>query len=108
MVEPSTGITTARHSWKIITRIRELLQQAEKIAQIITHLGALETRVADLEKRLERCPGEACPRCGNLTFRAADSAPAGMGQVRREMKCTECGLEEDHFLNPARQGGSRH
>jgi hypothetical protein len=98
-------MATARHSWKIFTRIRDLLQQAETIAQIVTHLGDLEKRVAALEERLQRCPGEGCPRCGQLTFRAADSAPAGMGRVRREMKCTECGLEEDHIIDPTKQRG---
>jgi hypothetical protein len=99
-MEPSTGITTARHSWKIFTRIRELLQQAEKIAELVLHVSDLQQRVAELEKRLERMPGEACPHCGTLAFRVDVSSPAGMGRLRRDMKCTECGFAEEWFVDP--------
>jgi predicted Zn-ribbon and HTH transcriptional regulator len=106
-MEPSTGITTAHHSWKIITRIRQLFQQAEKIGEIVLHISDLQKRVAELEKRLERAPGEACPHCGALAFRVHDSAPAGMGRLRREMKCGECGFEEEHFFDPLKQPPGR-
>jgi hypothetical protein len=29
----------------------------------------LERRVAELEQRLQRAPGEACPKCGALSYR---------------------------------------
>lgn len=57
---------------------------------------ALEERIAALEKRLERCPGAACPKCGALTLRVASSRP-GLGDrmaVLRVYECTDCGFRE--------------
>jgi hypothetical protein len=62
------------------------------------NLGALEKRVTELEKRLARCPGEACPRCGELSYRAVSSQPHQMmgdvGVVDRLMKCEKCDFTE--------------
>ena len=59
---------------------------------------ALEKRVAELESRLARAPGEACPKCGELEFRVHSSAPdrvfGKMGVTQRMMKCGKCGYSE--------------
>lgn len=39
------------------------------IGEAPARVDALEQRLAALERRLERCPGDACPRCGALAVR---------------------------------------
>ena len=77
-----------------------------KIQQTPAKLDALEERVAELEKRLGRCPGEGCPRCGELTFRTQSSQPdlgfGDMGAIQREMKCESCGFTETKLITPKR------
>jgi hypothetical protein len=62
-------------------------------------LEALEKRVAELENRHSRCPGEACPRCGELSYRAVSSQPHPMmgqlGAIVRKMKCEKCDFTEN-------------
>jgi ribosomal protein L37E len=74
----------------------------KRIEATVEQVDALEKRVAQLEKLLARCPGEGCPRCGELTFRATASYPhpsfANMGVNVRKMKCEKCGFEEDHMI----------
>jgi hypothetical protein len=70
----------------------------KKIKATPENLEALEKRVIDLEKRLARCPGEACPKCGELSYRVVSSQPNRMmpevGVVDRVMKCQLCGFTE--------------
>src|SRR5262245_32659338 len=61
-------------------------------------IGALQDRIAALEQILERAPGEACPKCGQLAQRAVgegdrkDPSPFGiMGIQIRDLKCENCG-----------------
>ena len=59
----------------------------------------LERRIKDLETRLSRAPGEACPRCGALEFRTEnvtkDTGPfSDLGAVNRHLKCGACGHTE--------------
>jgi predicted RNA-binding Zn-ribbon protein involved in translation (DUF1610 family) len=74
----------------------------KKIQETPEHLETLEKRVAELEKRLERCPGEACPRCGELTYRTESSRLhptfASVGALERTMKCEKCGFTEDVMI----------
>jgi len=71
----------------------------KRIRQAPERLDALEKRVAELESRLERAPGEACPRCGELTWRVSKSHPdrdfGDHGITIRTMKCEKCGFEEE-------------
>jgi len=58
-------------------------------------IAALEKRVADLESKLARAPGEACPRCGALAMRLETSERSrwlyGRFGAREETwRCTEC------------------
>jgi hypothetical protein len=68
-MEAGSGIKATKGLSKIVTRIREGLQQIEKISAMIMHIADLQKRVSDLDKRLERCPGEACNHCGALEVR---------------------------------------
>jgi predicted nucleic-acid-binding Zn-ribbon protein len=67
---------------------------------------ALEQRVAALEARLQRAPGEACPKCGAFDFRTEKTVPdhghfGGMGVVNRHLKCGACGYTEVRMETPA-------
>jgi hypothetical protein len=62
---------------------------------------ALEARIAALEERLQRAPGEACPKCGALEFRTDKTVPTigslgKLGAIDRHLKCGACGHEEVH------------
>ena len=74
----------------------------KKIQETPDRIEALEKRIGELENRLARCPGEGCPRCGELAYRAASSQPhpfAGeMGVKVRTMKCEKCGYTEDRTI----------
>lgn len=68
----------------------------------------LELRVADLEGRLRRAPGEACPKCGALSFRVESSSPSGhmgdLGVIDRVYACQEpdCDFREKRVVTPGR------
>lgn len=70
-----------------------------------TKVAALERRVAVLEDKLRRAPGEACPRCGAWDYRVAESKPAArgarLGYVDRKMVCSECRFSEPKWVKPA-------
>jgi len=76
------------------------------IESAVERVDVLEKRVSELESRLARCPGEACPKCGELSFRAAQSNPhydsgfRELGVIIRHMKCEKCGFTEDHTVTP--------
>ncbi len=71
---------------------RDILEQL-KVAP--ARIAALEKRVADLESRLARCPGEGCPRCGALAMRLeiserSSSLYGKFGAREETWRCTEC------------------
>ncbi|HEY2915191.1 MAG TPA: hypothetical protein VGK21_17635 [Candidatus Angelobacter sp.] len=90
--------------------IIELLDRWPKWKRIQStpeQIEALVNRVAALEERLTRCPGEGCPKCGELTYRVESSKPHHMfgnvGAMMRTMKCEKCGFTEPVTIgNPAR------
>jgi hypothetical protein len=65
-------------------------------------IDALEIRLEELERRLARCPGDGCPKCGELTFRVVRSYPDGneLGTIIREMKCEKCSYTESRTMIP--------
>lgn len=68
-------------------------------------IDELEKRIADLETRLKRAPGEACPKCGALEFRTVKTEPlAGdlgdLGATYRYMECSACKHTERHTETP--------
>ena len=76
----------------------------KKMKEAPERIEALETRLANLEERLKRAPGEACPRCGVLAYRVASSKKDPImgeaGALVRTMECEECGFTEDHTVVP--------
>jgi hypothetical protein len=67
-------------------------------------IDALEKRIADLEARFQRAPGEACPRCGALDFRVEKSTPGGfaadLGGRIHHMKCGACNFTDEKMIAP--------
>lgn len=62
----------------------------------------LEKRIEALEERLQRAPGEACPKCGALEFRTVkaernNSIFGQVGAIDRHLKCGACGHTEMHM-----------
>ena len=64
----------------------------------------LEERIAALEERLNKAPGQACPACGELEFRTERTEPhpkyGGKGVVNRHLKCAACGHTEVQMQVP--------
>lgn len=46
-----------------------------RIDETPERIDALEKRIAELEVKLQRAPGEACPKCGALEFRTESTLP---------------------------------
>lgn len=70
-----------------------------RVGKTPDRLDELEKRVAELEKLLERRPGEGCPRCGERTYRVMESKPAPRpfdkaGHRDLHMKCSSCGFKD--------------
>jgi predicted RNA-binding Zn-ribbon protein involved in translation (DUF1610 family) len=67
-------------------------------------IDELEGRVAELERRLQRAPGEACPRCGALSYRVDRSEEhrtlGHMGTRVHHMKCEDCGFTDEKLILP--------
>ena len=77
---------------------KQMRANAEKVPE-------LERRIGDLEARLERAPGDACPSCGALEFRTDKAVPAQgtfgkMGMIKRHLKCGACGHTEIRTETP--------
>jgi hypothetical protein len=69
----------------------------KKITAAPDRVDALEQRVAELENRLQRAPGEACPFCGALAMRLVSEKPdpnLGIaGVTNATYRCEECKKE---------------
>jgi ribosomal protein S27AE len=77
----------------------------KRIQEMPEQFDGLQKRIADLEGRLARCPGEGCPRCGELAFRVVSSNPhpsdlGDLGLMERHLKCDKCGYTEKRTLGP--------
>ena len=87
------NIITALREWKVWQRIEATPERLDK----------LEARLTELESKLKRAPGEACPSCGALEFRVTksetDQVFGILGGSRRYMKCNECGFAEDKIVS---------
>jgi transposase-like protein len=86
----------------VVADIVELLRRWDvwrRVEQAPDRIDALEKRIAELESRLQRAPGEACPSCGEFGFRIAKSQVArgpfaDMGARNYHWKCQSCGYED--------------
>ena len=68
-------------------------------------IAALEKRVADLESKLARCPGEGCPYCGALAMRLETSERSHslygrFGAREERWRCQECGRSQLQTVYP--------
>jgi predicted RNA-binding Zn-ribbon protein involved in translation (DUF1610 family) len=89
--------------------IVELLKRWDRwkrIDEAPERIDALEKRIAELESRLQRWPGEACPACGELEFRVTSSRSSGRGMRHLgardySYKCQKCGFEDIRMITPA-------
>jgi hypothetical protein len=99
LIEPTGDIKVGLKVWMYWGHLRELWKEFRRSSEQILDL---QQRVADLEKKLQRCPGEACPHCGALAFRVVNSQPDPNvpSVLIRQMKCQECDFEERRVFQP--------
>ena len=81
-----------------------------RVQETPARVDALEKRVAALEAKLARAPGETCPSCGDQAMRVKSSQPAkhGLGSlgVREYLyECEACGFKDTRILTPEQQMG---
>lgn len=103
MAEPVSDIKFGLKIWKYLGIARDLWEQIKLAPE---QIAALEKRVTELESRLKRAPGEACPRCGELEFRVERAAPsqdafAELGVREHFLKCKQCGFEDIKRVLPS-------
>jgi predicted nucleic-acid-binding Zn-ribbon protein len=89
----------------VLAEVTELLRRWDvwkRVEEAPARIDALEKRIAELESRLQRAPGAACPKCGALEFRTDKVVPrsdhfGALGAVNRHQKCGACGHTEVHM-----------
>jgi len=96
MGEPIGEIKTGFKILQYLGVARDLWEQIKSAPH---QIADLKTRVAELESRLQRCPGEGCPSCGALAFRIqATTRPrspyAHLGALEYHWLCGECDFKE--------------
>jgi uncharacterized protein with PIN domain len=83
-----------------ILRALELWPEWKKLRATPALVDELQRRIAALEERLQRAPGEACKACGALALRLEKSEQSAnvhqevMGRQDHHWKCQECGHVE--------------
>jgi ribosomal protein S27AE len=86
----------------VLAEITDLLRRWDvwkRVEATPNRVDALEKRIADLEGRLQRAPGLACPKCGELEFRTEktermDGPLGALGATERHLKCGKCSHTE--------------
>jgi C4-type Zn-finger protein len=89
--------------------IVELLKRWDRwrrIDETPERVDALEKRIAELESKLQRAPGQACPSCGALEFRVISSNPSAppfgqLGARDHTYKCQSCGFQDVRHVSPS-------
>lgn len=76
-----------------ILRLLEKWPAWKRMTATPDRVDALEKKIAELEERLRRAPGEACPRCGTLEYRTREI----VGSVHF-IQCGDCGLQEERVV----------
>jgi hypothetical protein len=75
----------------------------KRVQETPARVDALEKRIAELEARLARAPGQACPACGALEFRVTksvrSSGPFGdMGAKDVTRTCGACTFVDTDYV----------
>jgi len=93
----------------VLAEITELLRRWDvwkRVEAAPGRIDELEKKVAELEARLSRAPGEACPKCGALDYRVQESKPhphhmiAKVGGKIHLMQCGSCGFKDEKTVAP--------
>jgi predicted RNA-binding Zn-ribbon protein involved in translation (DUF1610 family) len=92
----------------VLSEITDILKRWDvwrRVEEAPARIDALEKRIAELEAKLQRAPGEACPACGELEFRVTgvqSASPLGIGLGSRNytFKCQKCGFEDTRLQLP--------
>jgi len=105
MSEPVADIKIGLRIWKYLGIARELWEQIKAAPE---QIAQLDKRVAELEARLKRAPGEACKHCGEWAVRVEKSVPVsgGLGHLgarRHFLKCQKCGFEDQMVVTNSSQ-----
>jgi ribosomal protein L37E len=78
-------------------------EEWKKIRETPSRIEALQKRIEEIESKLKRAPGEACPRCGALEFRVEKSERARPPFHRtgrtHYLKCKDCGYGDERTIN---------
>ena len=82
----------------VLSEVTELLRRWDvwkRVEAAPERIDQLERRLVNLESKLKRAPGEACPKCGALEFRTARTEPLDgqlgeLGMTYRYMECGAC------------------
>jgi len=98
--EPINDITLAS---KWLKRIGIAKEQLEQILAAPKQIADLAQRVVDLEKKLARCPGEGCPKCGELEYRVQEvhqphSGLRHAGARVHVKRCGACGFQDEETV----------
>jgi len=97
--------SNAKAALSFADKIRGFLKKLpewNRIQATPERVDSLEKRIAELENRLQRAPGKACPACGALEYWATATKPHpdfGLDLSIRTMKCRECGFTEERSVD---------
>jgi hypothetical protein len=93
-MEPVSDLEMGYKVWRYFGVVRDFWRRLRQAPQ---QIADLQRRITELETRLQRCPGEGCPHCGELAFRLDRTVPnqafGNLGVQDHVWKCTECGFE---------------
>ena len=100
LVEAGTVMSTLDS----ILQLLEKWPKWKRVKETPDRVDQLEARLTALEVKLQRAPGQACPKCGAFAYRVESSKPhptfGNMGALVRLMKCGDCGFQEETLLTP--------
>ena len=89
----------------VLAEITELLRRWDvwkRVEAAPGRVDALEKRISELESKLKQPPGEACPKCGEASYKVEKSVPdpifGRVGGRRYHMKCSACGFAEEKLV----------
>ena len=89
----------------VLGEFLELLKRRDvwkRVEAAPDRIDALEKRVAELEVKLQRAPGEACPKCGALAYRVdySEQHRTFVGTRVHHMKCQDWGFTDEKLILP--------